>query len=215
MKGFTLVEVLVAVSLFSVISLALYNTYFLSERAINGMDDYMWRLQESRELLETMRKEVESSFYAANKDMGRFKVIDRDINARQTSGIYMTTFAGAGTGYKNVTYYVEERDKQLYLYKDVKPEGININPVKVRVVDNIRDFTVEVFDDNSAPSALRSDPTPATVRSDPINTTAVRTWDTALNARMPTAIKTTLTIYLKDTPLTLSETFYPKIAKRF
>ncbi|KJU86839.1 protein containing Prepilin-type cleavage/methylation, partial [Candidatus Magnetobacterium bavaricum] len=45
MRGFTLIEVLVAVSLFSVISLALYNTYFLSDRAISGMDDYMWRLQ--------------------------------------------------------------------------------------------------------------------------------------------------------------------------
>ncbi|MBF0317799.1 MAG: prepilin-type N-terminal cleavage/methylation domain-containing protein [Nitrospirae bacterium] len=197
MRGFTLVEVLVAVSLFSVISLALYNTYFLSERAINGMDDYMWRLQESREFLETMRKEVESSFYATNKDMGRFKIIDRDFGARQTSGIYMTTFAGSGSGYKKVTYYVEERNKKLSLYKSVQPAGANVTPVKVEVVDNIRDFTVDVFDDGSA------------------NKTALRTWDTALNARMPTRIRATLTICPRDTPLTLSETFYPKITGRF
>ncbi|MBF0345735.1 MAG: prepilin-type N-terminal cleavage/methylation domain-containing protein [Nitrospirae bacterium] len=196
MRGFTLVEVIIALFLFSVISLALYNTYFLSERAINGMDDYMWRLQESRELFESMRKEVESSFFSTNKDMGRFKVIDRDVNAAQTSGIYMTTFAGAGVGYKHVAYYVEEKDKQLFLYKNIQPSGTNVNPVKVEIVDNIRDFTVEVFDDSSA------------------NKSAIRTWDTALNAKMPTSVRATLTIFLKNKTLTLSETFYPKIKRR-
>ncbi|MBF0336719.1 MAG: prepilin-type N-terminal cleavage/methylation domain-containing protein [Nitrospirae bacterium] len=206
MRGFTLVEVLVAVSLFSVISLALYNTYFLSERAIGGMDDYMWKLQESRELFETMRKEVESSFYSTNKDMGRFRVIDRDIRAQQTSGIYMTTFAGAGTSYKHVAYYVEEQtNKKLSLYKSVQPSGVNIPPVKVEVVDNIRDFTVEVFDD----SAANIEPGVADPK------VAVKTWDTVINARMPTYIRTTLTIYLRGAPLTLSETFYPRITRRF
>ncbi|MBF0608144.1 MAG: prepilin-type N-terminal cleavage/methylation domain-containing protein [Candidatus Magnetobacterium sp. LHC-1] len=214
MRGFTLVEVLVAVCLFSVISLALYNTYFLSERAISGMDDYMWKLQESRELFETMRKEVESSFYSTNKDMGRFRVIDRDTRARQTSGIYMTTFAGAGTSYKHVAYYVEEqKNKKLALYKSVQPSGANIPPVKVEVVDNIRDFTVEVFDD----SAANIEPGALTLLSQGrlAPKVAVKTWDTVITARMPTYIRTTLTIYLRDAPLTLSETFYPRITRRF
>lgn len=112
MRGFTLLEVLVAVVLFSVISLVLYNSFSLSDRAIRSVDGYVERLQEGRETLDALRREIESSFFTANKDIGRFKAIDRDVAGRQTSALVFTTFAAGGPGYGVVAYYVDEAGKE-------------------------------------------------------------------------------------------------------
>ncbi|MBF0565654.1 MAG: prepilin-type N-terminal cleavage/methylation domain-containing protein [Nitrospirae bacterium] len=112
MRGFTLLEVLVAVVLFSVISLVLYNSFSLSDRAIRSVDGYVERLQEGRETLDALRREIESSFFTANKDLGRFKAIDRDVAGRQTSALVFTTFAAGGPGYGVVVYYVDEAGKE-------------------------------------------------------------------------------------------------------
>ncbi|MEO5359754.1 MAG: prepilin-type N-terminal cleavage/methylation domain-containing protein [Nitrospirota bacterium] len=196
MRGFTLIETLVSVFLLTIISLALLNTFKLTEKAIDTLQPNVWNMHELRKALDSLRRDIESSFYTQDSGASRFKVQDRDTLGRQTSSISMTTFAGAGAGHKDVSYYVVEKvEKKLSLYKKIK-QSTGTNPEKaaeVELIGNITDFTVEVFSSAAAP---------------------VKSWDTLLTAKMPSYVRITITIPAKGNPLTLSETVYPRINTR-
>ncbi|KWT92668.1 PulJ/GspJ family protein [Candidatus Magnetominusculus xianensis] len=203
MRGFTLIETLVSVFLLTIISLALFNTFKLTEKAIDTLQPNVWDMHELRKALDSLRRDIESSFYTQDSGASRFKVQDRDTLGRQTSSISMTTFAGAGVGHKDVSYYVVEKaEKKLSLYKKIKqPTGNNpgTNPEKaaeVELIGDITAFTVEVFSSDMSAAA------------------PVKSWDTLLTARMPSYVRITITIPAKGNPLTLSETVYPRINAR-
>lgn len=203
MRGFTLIETLVSVFLLTVISLALYNTFVLTEKAIDTLQPNVWNMQQLRKALDSLRRDIESSFYTQDADASRFKVQDRDTLGRQTSSISMTTFAGAGAGQRNVSYNVMEKaEKKLSLYKIITQPPGNYHgnnsgkPVEVKLIDDITDFTVEVFSSDIAAA------------------TPVKSWDTLLTAKMPSSVRITITIPAKGSPLTLTETVYPRINTR-
>ncbi len=183
--------------LFTVISLALYKTFVLADRAIETLEGHVWNLQALRQTLESLRTDIESSFYTVDIDASRFKAQDRDVLGRQASAISMTTFAGMGVGHKDVSYYVVEKGKKLSLYKKITmPSGDSSagETVEVEVIADIQEFTIEVFD---------------TLAGVP-----VKSWDTALTGKMPSSVRVTITVPANNTPLTLSETVYPKINAR-
>ena len=60
---FTLIEILVAVAILSVVLAAIYSTFFLSHKAIEGMDESMVKFQEARRALDILRRELDSAFY--------------------------------------------------------------------------------------------------------------------------------------------------------
>ncbi len=49
-KGFTLIEMLLALALLSIVLGALYSTFFLSHRAMEGIDGGLVKLQECRRI---------------------------------------------------------------------------------------------------------------------------------------------------------------------
>ena len=51
-KGFTLLEVLIAVAILSIVLTALYGTFFMSSRAMEDMDESTTKLQESRKAID-------------------------------------------------------------------------------------------------------------------------------------------------------------------
>src|SRR5208337_4235385 len=60
-SGFTLIEMLLAIALLSIVLVALYGTFFVSQKAIEGADDALVRLQEGRMAIDTIRRELDSA----------------------------------------------------------------------------------------------------------------------------------------------------------
>jgi general secretion pathway protein J len=189
-KGFTLIEVLVAFAILSIILAALYSSFFISHKAIDGLDESLVKLQECRMSIDTMRKDIDSVLYDPINKNSLFKVEDKDIYGKQTSKLVFTTFSTLRPGLSRIAYFVKEKDKKLVLVKEITsaytPE---IAGEGFEVVEDIEAFTVEVkYKDNWT-----------------------KTWDISLTSSIPQDIKITLTTKLKNKTLTLFEIAKPKI----
>jgi general secretion pathway protein J len=189
-KGFTLIEVLVAFAILSIILAALYSSFFISHKAIDGLDESLVKLQECRMSIDTMRKDIDSVLYDPINKNSLFKVEDKDIYGKQTSKLVFTTFSTLRPGLSRIAYFVKEKDKKLVLVKEITsaytPE---IAGEGFEVVEDIEAFTVEVkYKDNWT-----------------------KTWDSSLTSSIPQDIKITLTTKLKNKTLTLFEIAKPKI----
>ncbi len=190
-KGFTLLEVLLAATLSSIILATLYSTFFMSTKVADEMDGYIIRLQEAREMMDSIRREIESSFYREKDDNTGFKVMDRDEFGRQTSSIYFTTFSGAGRGIKHIGYYVKKRDEKLILFKKIESVLKKKQPIEIEIIEDIEEFSIEVQDRNRS----------------------IKTWDTTWTKKMPQSIKVRIMLSIGNEEITLYETVDPKISR--
>jgi len=89
-RGFTLLEILVAAALLSVILAAVYGTFNMSHRAVEGMDETLLGLQESRGVMDMLMREVEAVSYGPDRRTTSFSVEDRDLYGRQASRLSFT-----------------------------------------------------------------------------------------------------------------------------
>lgn len=189
-KGFTLIEVLVAFAILSIILAALYSTFFISHKAIDGLDESLVKLQECRMSIDTMRKDIDSILYDPMNKNSLFKVEDKDIYGKHTSKLILTTFSPLRPGLSRIAYFVKEKDKKLVLMKEITSAYTSENAGEgFEVVEDIEAFTVEVnYKDNWT-----------------------KTWDSSLTRIIPQEVKITLTTKLKNKTLTLFEIAKPKI----
>jgi general secretion pathway protein J len=142
-KGFTLLELLIAVSLVAVVLGAIYSTFFLSERAISAYRGYTIRLHEARRVLDILSKELKSTVYNTKDKRTAFVVKDRDIYGKQASEIEFTTVASPEGPYR-VSYYVkEDRDTKVLIKRLIYLNG---NQMEVIACRNIEFFSVRVYD---------------------------------------------------------------------
>lgn len=191
-RGFTLIEVLIAFTILSIIFAVLYITFFLSHKAISGIDESLIRLQEGRMAIDIMSREVDSILYSAGNKNSVFKVEDRDIYGKQASRFTFTAFSPLVSGLSIISYYVEEKDRKLTIFKKLnsayKPpfEGRG-----VEIVEEVEAFMVEVLDGNKW----------------------VKTWDVSETKKIPEAIRITITVLIKDRAVSIYETVRPKIGR--
>src|SRR5512139_2211301 len=142
--GFTLMEVLVAVSVLGIVLAALYHTFFLADRALSAADERLTALQEVRQLLDTMKREIESACFNG-RDYTVFRVDDRDFYGRQASQVEITSFAGPLPGLTRTHYTVEERAGRLVLRKRVSSAYSTAAEVEPEdLLEDVRSFTIEV-----------------------------------------------------------------------
>ena len=192
--GLTLIEVLIAVAILSIVLAAIYSTFFLSHRAIDGMDESMLKLQESRRAIDILKRELDSA-YVDNEDEQKrtmLKIRDRDIYGKQAAQLIVTTFSPIRPGVSKISYYVEEKDKKLVLYKKVESPYKKEETEGVDIIEDLDEFTIEAkYNDNW-----------------------VRTWETPdINRNMPQEIKITLSVMVKGRKITLSDVAKPKLGK--
>lgn len=191
-KGFTLIEILVALAIFSIILVALYSTFLLSHRAMAGSDEILVRLQESRMALDIIKREIESSLYTRQNRETLFRVKDRDIHGRQTSGLIFTTFSPVRPAISEVSYFIKVRDDRLILMKEVNsPHTSDAAPVAVEIIEDVESFTVEVKH----------------------NGRWIKTWDSAMTYSIPDRVRIAITVRLNDRTLPLVGIAEPMIGR--
>jgi general secretion pathway protein J len=189
--GLTLIEVLIAVAILSIVLTAIYSTFFLSYKAIDGMDESMLKLQESRMAIDILKRELDSAFYRGNDTNTLLKIQDRDINGKQASQLTFTTFSPLRPGLSRISYYIENKDGKLNLFKKLglpygkeETEGFDI-------IENLEAFTVEVL----------------------YNDRWVKTWDTDVTKSIPGEIRIGLSIMIKGNKMTIFDVSRPRVGR--
>lgn len=187
-KGFTLIELLIALALLVILAGALYGTYFsvVAAREKGGS-----RMEERRELSTTLGKlhdELSSVFYKApiagdqKTQRLHFVVEDRDSFGKPASLLQFTAFAppridpAPASDVKVVRYSVQEKeeDQVLTLAREARDLYLDtsVKSIPYPMVDRLEGFLVECWDGSKW----------------------VKTWDTALNSKLPQKVRVTLTL---------------------
>jgi prepilin-type N-terminal cleavage/methylation domain-containing protein len=200
-EGFTLLELLIALVITSAVLAALYNTFFLSHRALVTVDESLLKLQEARSFVDTLKREIESVLYSPDNSYSVFKMDDRDFYGRQASRLMMTSFSPLISGMAKITYRVEERNGKLVITKEMVPALSQ--PAESRNVDLLEDvesFTLEgKYGDRW-----------------------VKTWDSALAKDIPDEVRISVTLFITNgekqeqakVPFSISDIAKPKMGKR-
>jgi general secretion pathway protein J len=177
-RGFTLIEILIAVVLLGILSAALYGSYFTvlsaRERASEGME----ARRELGSTLDLIRREFSSAKFDRTDKRLRFIVEDRDNFGRPASSLELTTLipsSGQGrkeSGISAVRYRLEEKDKRFILTR--REQDIFFESADAKgypQMERISDFLVECSSDGSK---------------------WVKSWDTALNNALPKMLRVTV-----------------------
>jgi general secretion pathway protein J len=185
-RGFTLIEILIAVVLLGILSAALYGSYFTvlnaRERASEGME----ARRELGSTLDLIRREFTAAVF--NRDDKRLRLIveDRDNFGKPSSTLELTTLIpspGEGrkeSGISAVRYRLVEKDKQFILTRreqDIFFESADAKDYPQ--MERISDFLVECYDGSKW----------------------VRSWDTALNGALPKMLRVTVHVVEDGRPV--------------
>ncbi len=189
--GFTLIEVLIAMAILSIVLAAIYSTFFLSHKAIEGMDESMLKLQESRKAIDILRCELDSSYYDGTDKNTFLKIQDRDFYGKQASQLSFTAFSTLRPGLSKVSYYIEDKDGKLNLLKKIESPYSKEETEGVDIIEDLEGFNVEAK----------------------YNDTWVKTWDTDINKEKPEEIRIGLTMMIKGKKVILSDVSKPRIGR--
>jgi len=189
-RGFTLIEIMIAVVLLGILSAALYGSYFTvlnaRERASEGME----ARRELGSTLDLIRREFASApKFDRNDKSLRLVVEDRDNFGKPASSLEMTTLVpSSGQGRKEsgisvVRYRLEEKDKRFILTR--REQDIFFESADAKgypQMERISSFLVECYDGSKW----------------------VRSWDTALNGRLPAMMRVTVNVLEDGKPVEFS-----------
>lgn len=165
--GFTLIEVLIALAIASVVLTALYSVFFLSHRAVTAVDDSLVRIQEARSMVDILKREVEAALFEKEKKYTAFKIEDREFFGKQASRLTFTAFSTLKPGLVRFQYRVEEKDGSLLLHKVVDSAYVTAEGSPIEIMETIDSFTVEAWYNNNW----------------------VRTWDSGLSGGIPEEVR--------------------------
>ena len=185
-RGFTLIEILIAVVLLGILSAALYGSYFTvlsaRERASEGME----ARRELGSTLDLIRREFAASIYNRGDKHIRFIVEDRDNFGKPASSLELTTLipsSGQGrkeSGVSSVRYRLVEKDKNFILTRREQDIFFESGDAKAYPqMERISDFLVECYDGSKW----------------------VRSWDTALNNALPKMLRVTVHVIEDGRPV--------------
>jgi len=190
-KGFTLLEVLIAVAILSIVLTALYGTFFMSSRAMEDMDESMTKLQESRKAIDILRRELEAVYYKDNDEKTFVKILDKDLYGKQATQVEFTAFTTVRPGLSKISYYMEEKDRKRTLFKKIGSSFGKEEYEGADIIEDLEEFTIEAkYEDKW-----------------------VKTWDTEITKKTPDEIKISLSVMIKGRKVTLSDTARPMYGK--
>ena len=184
-RGFTLLEILIAVVLLSALAAALYGSYFTVLKARERVTEGMESRRELAGTLDLIRREFASALYNRSDKRLRFVVEDRDTFGRPASTLELTTMAPgtvqgvADSGIRAVRYRLTEKGKRLSLMRreqDLFFESVDAPGYPQ--MERISSFLVECYDGSKW----------------------VRSWDTELNGTLPKMLRVTVSVEEQGKP---------------
>lgn len=202
-KGFTLLEVLIAVVLLGILSAALYGSYFgvlkARDRASSGMESR----RELGATLDLIRREVSSAMFKTSggneQHQMKFVVEDRDNFGAPASTLTLATLAPptsrlthGESGIVVVTYRIIEKDKNLMLTRQERDlfSEESTTPAYPQM-ERISSFLVECYDGSKW----------------------VKSWDTAINGKLPKGgVRVTVQVEEEGKPVEFSVLSVPRVA---
>jgi general secretion pathway protein J len=196
--GFTLIEVLVTLTLLTIVLGALYSSFFSVQRATERFDNVSLKYHEVRTTLDIMRREIEGSLLKnpgeedETKPKAAFLIKDRDIFGKNTSSLDFMSFSFKGSRLNAISYYVKAKEKILNLHKTEKPSVLESEGYAMEVIEEIEGFTVETR----------------------FNNKWVKTWDTANTDQLPEMVKISIEFNDNDKMVTLTEYARPRVGKQ-
>jgi len=189
--GFTLLEVLIAVAIISVVLIAIYSTFMLSHRAIEGMDESLLKNLETRKAIDILKRELDATVYKGSDALTLLKIQDRDIYGKQAAQLTFTTFSPLRPGLSKISYYIEENDGKLSLFKKVSSPFDTEKTEGVDIIEGLESFTVEAL----------------------YNNTWVKTWDTDITMGVPDEIRISISVMMKGREVSFFDISQPRIGK--
>jgi general secretion pathway protein J len=177
-RGFTLIEVLLAVALTGLVVAALYGTFFSLTRAQERATGDSEARRELRSTLDQIRREIDAAWFTRTDQRLRFVVEDRDRFGKPISSLELTCIAppgGAGASDQIlVRYRPVERQDRLLLARELKDLNHLGDPTAYPQMEALESFLVECYDGSRW----------------------LRTWDASQNGRLPVQVR--VTIMVKD-----------------
>ena len=185
-RGFTLIEILIAVVLMGILSTALYGSYFTVLKARERASEGMEARRELGSTLDLIRREFAAAVYNRTDKRLRLVVEDRDNFGKPASSLELTTLipaSGQGrkeSGISSVRYRLVEKDKNFILTRREQDIFFESGDAKAYPqMERISDFLVECYDGSKW----------------------VRSWDTALNNALPKMLRVTVHVIEDGRPV--------------
>jgi general secretion pathway protein J len=196
-SAFTLIEVLISLTLLTVVLGAVYSSFFSVQRALERFDNVSLKYHEARTALDIMRREIESALPAKqksgdSKDKTVFEIKDRDIFGKNASALYLSSFSFKGNSLNRISYFVRNKNGSLDLLKTETPSIIPPEIYTIEVIEKIESFTVETL----------------------FNNMWVRTWNTANTGSLPDTVRISIEFDDNGKKIKLTEYARPKIGKK-
>ncbi|UCG79188.1 MAG: prepilin-type N-terminal cleavage/methylation domain-containing protein [Nitrospirota bacterium] len=186
-KGFTLIEVIVAIGILSIVLMSVYGTFFSVSNAVETSDGVMYRMREVRVFFDMVKREIESAYVESDRDDTLFRVRDRDVFGLYASELGFTAFVPYGRGLHFIEYSVDKEN--MVLKKKVAAAWGEDTLEEVTVLEDIKGFRVEV---RGADRWLG-------------------TYNDKKSIGLPMAVKVTLTLNVNGVDHNIEQTFIPKI----
>lgn len=172
-SGFTLIEVLISLTLLTIILGVVYSSFFSVQRAVDRFDKISLKYHEARTALDIMRREIEGAIVKNPRTEDEktikagFVIKDRDVLGKNTSSMDLTSFSFRGSNLNAVSYFVKGTEGRLDLLKTEGPAAFPSKKYKVEIIEGIESFTVETQ----------------------FNKKWVKTWDTANTGQLPESVR--------------------------
>jgi len=196
-KGFTLLEVLIALLILVLLAGALYGTYFSVTRASSAARERTGQLRDLRVTLDLLRRELSAAWYHSANTRLHFVVEDRDVFGKPASTLEFTAFTVPRQGsvpcsdVMTVRYRPLEREENsLILSRQTRDLYLDSKTEPYPLTGKIEGFLVECHDGNAW----------------------LKSWDTALNGRLPKAVRVTITVRDDNGPMSFNALVLPRVS---
>jgi len=190
-------EVLISLTLLTVVLGAIYSTFFSVHRATERFSGTALKYHETRIALDIMRREIEGAVLKnpiapeGAKNKTSFNIRDRDIFSKKASAINLTTFSFRGGKVDTISYFVRANEGELELMKSVTPSISGRGGYTVGMIEDIEGFSVETL----------------------FNNKWVGTWNASDTGKLPDVIRLNIEFDDQGKKVTLTEYARPRVGK--
>jgi len=197
-KGFTLMEVLISLTLLTIVLGAVYSSFFSVHRATERFEGVSLKYHETRIALDIMRREIEGTVLKNKKSIKgvknrtSFLIKDRDIFGKKASVLELTAFSFRGGKVDTISYFVEENKGKLELMKRVTPSISSREGYVFGMIEDIEGFNAEIL----------------------FNNKWVGTWNASETGKLPDLIRLNIEFDDNGNKVTLTEYARPRIGKK-